>query len=97
MQQTRHPNALYCAHNDFFHTEEHCTVEECKQTNLAKRQVVALEEANRLKRIEMDRPAPDKTESYRNPPMFDRKPPDVRFVMPEKPQRKGGINVDPRE
>jgi hypothetical protein len=106
IERARHPNARYCTHNDFFHAEEFCTVEECKQTNSARRQVVALEEANRLKQQELDRSAPDDREPFygrfgapptpvsQAPRRYRPAPP---AVTPQPPTLRGGMNVEPRE
>jgi hypothetical protein len=100
MEKARHHDAVYCTYNDFLHRKEYCTVEACKQTNLMWRQVQVGEEANELKRRELDmrednewveeKPRPRPRQTYILPPT----------PQPERPtleslQTRGGINIDP--
>ena len=96
MEQARHLNARHCAHNDFLHSEEFCTVEECKQTNLARRQVVALEEANRLTREELNLREQGEWGQERPRPRPVYAPPRPAPPAPPIKTEKGGITIEPR-
>lgn len=94
--RSRHHNALYCTHNDYYHLEEHCTVEACKQTNLARRQVQALEEANQLTKEELGLRERGEWGQERPRPRPVYVPPRPAPPAPPIKTDKGGMSIEPR-